>query len=92
MMILDEDKIVPDKNKSVFEGAISGWDRQNPFFFRQLEAVASYFDIDLRKPYKALTDKERKYLLYGTGKTAIPMEIVYSGGKKSRSSVEPLKV
>ncbi len=50
MMILDEDKIVPDKNKSVFEGAISGWDRQpNPFFFRQLEAVASYFDIDLSK-------------------------------------------
>ena len=91
MMILDEDKIVPDKNKSVFEGAISGWDRQNPFFFRQLEAVASYFDIDVRKPYKALTDKERKYLLYGTGKTAIPMEIVYSGGKKSRSSVEPFE-
>lgn len=91
MMILDEDKIVPDKNKSVFEGAISGWYRQNPFFFRQLEAVASYFDIDLRKPYKALTDKERKYLLYGTGKTAIPMEIVYSGGKKSRSSVEPFE-
>ena len=91
MMILDEDKIVPDKNKSVFEGAISGWDRQNPFFFRQLEAVASYFDIDLRKPYKDLTDKERKYLLYGTGKTAIPMEIVYSGGKKSRSSVEPFE-
>lgn len=91
MMILDEDKIVPDKNKSVFEGAISGWDRQNTFFFRQLEAVASYFDIDLRKPYKALTDKERKYLLYGTGKTAIPMEIVYSGGKKSRSSVEPFE-
>lgn len=91
MMILDEDKIVPDKNKSVFEGAISGWDRQNPFFFRQLEAVASYFDIDLRKTYKALTDKERKYLLYGTGKTAIPMEIVYSGGKKSRSSVEPFE-
>ncbi len=91
MMILDEDKIVPDKNKSVFEGAISGWDRQNPFFFRQLEAVASYFDIDLKKPYKDLTDKERKYLLYGTGKTAIPMEIVYSGGKKSRSSVEPFE-
>lgn len=91
MMILDEDKIVPDKNKSVFEGAISGWDRQNPFFFRQLEAVASYFDIDLRKSYKDLTDKERKYLLYGTGKTAIPMEIVYSGGKKSRSSVEPFE-
>ena len=91
MMILDEDKIVPDKNKSVFEGAISGWDRQNTFFCRQLEAVASYFDIDLRKPYKDLTDKERKYLLYGTGKTAIPMEIVYSGGKKSRSSVEPFE-
>lgn len=91
MMILDEDKIVPDKDKSIYEGAIAGWDRANPFFYRQLEAVANYFDIDLKKPYKELTDKERKLILNGTGKTAIPMEIIYSGGKKSRSSVEPFE-
>ena len=91
MMILDEDKIVPDKYKSIYEGAIAGWDRANPFFYRQLEAVANYFDIDLKKPYKELTDKERKLILNGTGKTAIPMEIIYSGGKKSRSSVEPFE-
>ena len=91
MMILDEDKIVPDKDKSISEGAIAGWDRANPFFYRQLEAVANYFDIDLKKPYKELTDKERKLILNGTGKTAIPMEIIYSGGKKSRSSVEPFE-
>ena len=91
MMILDEDKIVPDKDKSIYEGAIAGWDRANPFFYRQLEAVANYFDIDLKKPYKELTDKERKLILNNTGKTAIPMEIIYSGGKKSRSSVEPFE-
>ena len=91
MKNLDEDKIVPDKDKSIYEGAIAGWDRANPFFYRQLEAVANYFDIDLKKPYKELTDKERKLILNGTGKTAIPMEIIYSGGKKSRSSVEPFE-
>ena len=91
MMILDEDKIVPDKDKSIYEGAIAGWDRANPFMDRQLEAGANDFDIDLKKPYKELTDKERKLILNGTGKTAIPMEIIYSGGKKSRSSVEPFE-
>ena len=35
MMVLDIDKIVPDKTKSVFEGAILGWDRRNPFYYKE---------------------------------------------------------
>ena len=91
MMVLDVDKIVPDKSKSIYEGAILGWDRRNPFFYRLLDAVATYFDIDLEKPFKELTDKEFNLIMYGTGKQAIPLEIVYSGGTKSRSSIEPFE-
>ncbi|MGN1282156.1 MAG: excinuclease ABC subunit UvrA, partial [Succinivibrio sp.] len=36
-------------------------------------------------------EKERNYFLYGTGKTAIPIEIVYSGGRKTRNSEEPFE-
>ena len=90
-MVLDVDKIVPDKSKSIYEGAILGWDRRNPFFYRLLDAVATYFDIDLEKPFKELTDKEFNLIMYGTGKQAIPLEIVYSGGTKSRSSIEPFE-
>ncbi|SFJ87042.1 excinuclease ABC subunit UvrA [Succinivibrio dextrinosolvens] len=91
MMVLDIDKIVPDKTKSVFEGAILGWDRRNPFYYKELEAVADYYDIDLQKPFSELTKKEVDLLMYGTGTTAIPMKMVYSGGKKSQTSFEPFE-
>lgn len=91
MMVLDIDKIVPDKTKSIYEGAILGWDRRNPFYFKALEAVADYYDIDLQKPFNELTQKEVDVIMYGTGKTAIPMKLVYSGGKKSQTSIEPFE-
>ncbi|MGN0902504.1 MAG: excinuclease ABC subunit UvrA [Succinivibrio sp.] len=91
MMILDEDKIVPDKTKSIYEGAITGWDRRNPFYYNMLEAVANYYGIDIKKPYEKLTEKECKIFLYGSGSTPIPLEITYGGGSKTRSSLEPFE-
>ncbi|MBE6423560.1 excinuclease ABC subunit UvrA [Succinivibrio dextrinosolvens] len=91
MMVLDIDKIVPDKTKSIYEGAILGWDRRNPFYFKELEAVADYYDIDLQKPFSELTKKEVDIIMYGSGTTAIPMKLVYSGGKKSQTSIEPFE-
>ncbi len=91
MMVLDIDKIVPDKTKSIYEGAILGWDRRNPFYFKELEAVADYYDIDLQKPFNELTEKEVNVIMYGSGTTAIPMKMVYSGGKKSQTSLEPFE-
>lgn len=91
MMVLDIDKIVPDKTKSIYDGAILGWDRRNPFYFKELEAVADYYDIDLQKPFSELTKKEVDIIMYGSGTTAIPMKLVYSGGKKSQTSIEPFE-
>jgi len=91
MMILDEDKIIPDKEKSLAEGAIVGWDKQNPFYYKLINAVSKFYKIDLDKPYKDLSEKEKKVILYGSGKEAISMEIVYAGGKKTRSSLEPFE-
>ena len=62
MMILDEDKVVVDRKKSLAQGAIIGWDKQNPFFFRLLQAVSNYFKIDLEKPFEQLSEKERQII------------------------------
>lgn len=84
MMVFDEQKIVPDENKSVYEGAISGWDRRALFFFRYLEQVAKHYQIDLHKPFKNLTKKERELFLYGTGDESIPMEFRTSSKVEKR--------
>ncbi len=84
MMVFDEQKIVPDENKSVYEGAISGWDRRALFFFRYLEQVAKHYQIDLHKPFKNLTKKERVLFLYGTGDESIPMEFRTSSKVEKR--------
>ena len=67
MMVFDVHKIVPDESKSIYDGAIAGWDRRYAFFFRYLEQVAKHYDIDLHKPFSKLTEKEKDLFLYGTG-------------------------
>ena len=66
LMVVDEKKVVPDPSRSVSEGAIVGWDRRSVWYFRQLEAVAEFYCIDLNKAFSDLTDKEKKILLYGS--------------------------
>lgn len=90
-MVLDEEKLVPDKEKSLSQGAIVGWDRQNLMYFHQLQAACGYYKIDMKKPYRELTDKERDIVLFGSHGEAIPMEITYAGGTKTRSSLEPFE-
>lgn len=91
LMVLDENKVVPDPNKSVFEGAIVGWDRRSVWYFRQLEAVASHFNIDLHKSFASLSRKEQEIFLYGSGKEPIPMEFSYSKGQKVETSLQPFE-
>ena len=83
MMVFDEKKIVPDPEKSVYDGAIAGWDRRYIFYYRYLEQVAEHYHIDLHRPFKDLTDRERKLFLYGTGEP-IPMEFVSSNKVEKR--------
>ncbi|MCR5536456.1 MAG: excinuclease ABC subunit UvrA [Succinivibrio sp.] len=91
LMVIDENKIIRDENKSIWEGAIEGWDRRYVFYFRFLEALADYYHIDLHKPFGKLSAKERQLILYGTGTEAIPMVFTSNSGKKVEKRVEPFE-
>ena len=91
LMVLDENKVVPDPNKSVFEGAIVGWDRRSVWYFRQLEAVAEHFKIDIHKGFSSLSRKEQEIFLYGSGSEPIPMEFSYAKGQKVETSLQPFE-
>jgi excinuclease ABC subunit A len=59
--------LVPDPSKSMRQGAVeSSGPIKGTWSSTLLESVAREFDIDLDKPFKKLTKRERELLLYGT--------------------------
>ena len=66
-LVMDPDLVIPDKTKSIRDGAILVLSNdEEGVYFQRLEAVASHFNIDLSKPVKDLTEKELNIILYGT--------------------------
>ena len=64
VMGIDEDLVVPDKSKSIYEGAIACW--QSPMMQPWAEALifnASKFDFPIHTPFYALTP-EQKHLIW----------------------------
>jgi excinuclease ABC subunit A len=69
---LDPDLIVPDKRRSLRDGAIRPWEKRHSIYhFQMLEALAQHFGFDLRKPFGELRKEHQKILLYGSGQEEI---------------------
>lgn len=66
----DPNKIVREE-LSLNEGAIRGWNRNNPFSFSIIKDVCSHYDIPMDKDFGKLKEKERDILLNGSGKEKI---------------------
>ena len=70
-LIPDEDLVIPDKNKSIFDGAIqaSGWQsaRTDSIFRMYFEALAQKYRFSLTVPVKELPRDVMDVILYGTG-------------------------
>ncbi len=63
---IDAEKVIPNKGKSVFEGAIAPWkgDKFGLWLQRFLQ-VAERFDFPVHRPYQDLTKAEQKLLWTG---------------------------
>ena len=69
-LVADEDLVIPDKTKSVFDGAIqvSGWQsaRTDSVFRMYFEALAKKYHFDLNAPFEQLSPEAKDVILYGT--------------------------
>jgi excinuclease ABC subunit A len=80
----DADRLVPDPTKSFYDGAIPivgplrGMGRWRKHLY---EGVAKTFDIDVKKPWRELSDEHKNILLHGTGDRHIAFEWKMRGGK-----------
>ena len=69
-LIADADLVIPDKNKSIFDGAIqaSGWQsaRTDSIFRMYFEALAQKYHFSLTEPVKNLPEDVMDVILYVT--------------------------
>jgi excinuclease ABC subunit A len=65
---LSVDLLIPDKNKSILDGAIKGFSIEQNVALTQLLTVCDYYGIDITKKVKDFTKKELDIILYGSNK------------------------
>ena len=64
--VIDPNLIVPDRTKSLKDGAIYPWSKTSTQYYEDvLKSVCSHFKIDMEKPFEKLSDEEQKIILYG---------------------------
>jgi len=69
----DPDLIVPNPQLSLREGAVAVWANRNTVHFIEfLDALTSYFGVDIYTSYQNLPEKFRDTLMHGSGKAEIP--------------------
>ncbi len=65
-MGIDENKVVPDPSKSVYEGAIACWrGEKSGMYLKRLLKNAHHFDFPVHNAYQDLSKTERKLLWTG---------------------------
>ena len=66
--------LIPDKTKSILDGAIKGLSLDSNIMMTELRTVAKEYDIDLNAPIKDIEKKKLDIILYGSTK---PLEFNY---------------
>jgi excinuclease ABC subunit A len=78
----DPDRLITDKDLSLSEGAIRGWDKRNIYYFGLLEALAEHYQFDVDAPWKKLPKKVQNAILNGSGKEEIAFYYFNDRGRK----------
>ncbi|MBO8151378.1 MAG: excinuclease ABC subunit UvrA [Candidatus Marinimicrobia bacterium] len=76
-MEIDPNLVVPDKTKSLSEGAIVplGEQPRGGWFSSVLKALAKMYGFDFVTPFKDLPEEAKKAILYGTGNIPISVNL-----------------
>ncbi len=73
--VIDPDLVIPDRKKSIKQGAIYPWSKTTTSYYDDvLASVAAHYNIDLNKPFEELTKEEQNLILYG-GKEIINLKV-----------------
>lgn len=87
--VVDPDLIVPDKTKSLNDGAIYPWAKSTTSYYTDvLKSVCSAFDIDMDLPFKDLSEEQQQIILYGSNEF-IKIRVKHFGTNRYETTVRP---
>ncbi len=93
LMKMDEDLIIPDKNKTLYDGvkafgssALKKGETMAKMYF---ESIANKYGVDISQPIKKLPREFMEKILYGTGEEAI--DFVYASPAGVRKFTAPFE-
>ena len=65
---VDLDLVIPDRSKTLREGALAPWNPiSSNYYPAMLEQAMTSFGIDMDTPFEDLTEEEQNLVLYGSG-------------------------
>jgi excinuclease ABC subunit A len=84
---IDPDRVIPDKERTLNEGAIASMEWSGPkeeggYYWQSLEGAARVYKIDLDKPVNELTEKQLDIVLYGSNGKEIEMRYKNTSGNE----------
>lgn len=64
--VIDPDLVVPDRKKSLADGAIYPWSKTTTSYYDDvLKSVTEHYGIDMHTPFDELSEQEQDIILYG---------------------------
>ena len=86
LMKMDEDLIIPDKNKTLYDGVkafgSSNMKKGDTMAKMYFESIAKHYGVDISKPIKNLPRSFMEKILYGTGDEKIDFEFQSTAGTR----------
>ena len=90
LMKMDEDLIVPDRSKTLYDGVkafgSSTMKKGETMAKMYFESIGKHYGIDIKKPIKKLPREFLEKILYGTGDEEIDFEYTSSAGTRKFTS------
>ncbi|GLK71619.1 excinuclease ABC subunit UvrA [Ancylobacter dichloromethanicus] len=84
---IDPDLIVPDKSRTLKQGAIAPWAKStSPYYGQTLDAIARHYGVKLTVPWADLPEKVRNVILHGS--KADTIRFVYDDGVRAYETVK----
>ena len=90
LMKMDEDLIIPDRNKTLYDGVkafgASTMKKSETMAKMYFESIAKHYGVDITKPIKKLPREFLEKILYGTGNEKIDFEYTSAAGVRKFTS------